>query len=315
MRNSATLKLQACLVLALVAFAPPRVASGTISVEGVRDATYGPALAAQTVQTQFGDNFSELNAGYAWIESGTLYLLLTGNLENNFNKLNIFIDSKAGGQNVIGGSNPGNDGWAAKYNGFTFDGPFSADYLFILRNGNLGGGNRFDLDYSVVGGGANDFDTYGDVFGGLLQGAAVTSPGANLGYSFAIGFDNSNVAGVTGGTGAADQTAATAVLTGLELGIPLAALGNPAVGDTIRISAMINGSSHDYLSNQFLGGLTPPQGNLGGDGNGGFNGTVSAINLNTFPGDQYFSVVVPEPSTYVLIALGIASLLTFRRRK
>ncbi|HOW72220.1 MAG TPA: hypothetical protein PKY77_16595 [Phycisphaerae bacterium] len=57
---------------------------------------------------------------------------------------------------------------------------------------------------------------------------------------------------------------------------------------------MINGSNHDYLSNQFLGGLTPPQGNLGGDGTGGFNGTVGQINLNNFAGEQF--LVVPEPA-------------------
>jgi hypothetical protein len=293
----------------------PYIASGTTPVDGVLDAAYGPPRAVQTVQTQFGDNFSELNAGYARIEDGTLYLMLTGNLENNFNKLNIFFDSSAGGQNVIGGSNPNNDNWSAKHSGMTFDTAFTADYLFILRHGDSGGGNRFDLDYAVLGGGANDFDTYGDVFGGFLEGAEVTAAGANLGHSFAIGFDNSNVAGVLGGTAAADQIAAEAVLTGIELGIPLSALGNPSVGDTIRISAMINGSQHDFLSNQLLGGLPAPQGNLGGDGNGGFTGSLSGINLNNFAGDQFFTVVVPEPSTYALVGLGLGALLAFRRRK
>ncbi|HWP39704.1 MAG TPA: hypothetical protein VNL70_02175, partial [Tepidisphaeraceae bacterium] len=83
-------------------------------------------------------------------------------------------------------------------------------------------------------------------------------------------------------------------------------------GDVVLISAMINGSNHDYLSNQFLGGLIPPQGNLGGDGAGGFNGTVGQINLNNFAGDQYFRIVIPEPASLAPACLAAGALL--RRR-
>src|SRR5688500_14115481 len=108
---------------------------------------YGPARAVQTVQTQFGDNQSELNAAYARIDGGNLVLVLTGQVEANFNKLNSFIDSRAGGQNSIlpdansGGNNPTNDGWAFKYSnnqangGFTFDAGFAPDYMLNARNG------------------------------------------------------------------------------------------------------------------------------------------------------------------------------------
>lgn len=280
------------------------VAAAAPILDGTRDAAYGAPLAVQSVETQFGDNFSELDAGYARIEAGTLYIMLTGNLENNFNKLNIFIDSVAGGQNVLTTTNPTNDGWAGKHAGMRFDNSFAADYMLIMRNGNAGG-DRFDIDFATVGGAAGDFEAAGDVFSGSQQGSNASAlPGAGIG----VAFNNSNAAGVLGGTGPADPVAAAAVTTGIELAIPLSAIGSP-VGD-IKISAMVNGSNHDYLSNQFLGGLPGGTGNLGGDGSGNFTGSLSGINLNNFAGNQYFTI--PEPASLSLLAL--AGLLAIRRR-
>ncbi len=264
-------------------------------LDGSRDAIYGPPVAVQTVQTGFGDNLSELDAAYARIEGGTLYLLLTGQVESNFNKLNIWIDSTPGGQNtIVAGNNPTNDGWAAKYDGFTFDSGFAPDYLIIARNGFFGGA-RFDFDFAIIGGGPNDFESSFDIFGGSLTGTNPSVGPSGIG----VAYDNSNTAGVTGGSGPADQAAAAAVTTGLELAIPLSAIGNPA--GPFKISAHINGSNHDFLSNQSLGGFMPPQGNLGGDGAGNFTGDVGGIDLNQFPGNQYF--IVPEPASLALLAL------------
>jgi hypothetical protein len=285
-------------------------------LDGTRDAGYD-VRSVQTVETQFGDanpnGGSELDAGWARVEGGTLYLVLTGNLENNFNKLNVFIDSVAGGENVItnntgnGGNNPSNDGWAAKYAGFTFDTGFAADYLLILRNGNFGG-DRFDVDFNSVGN-TSVVESTSDIFGGSLTGSNASVGASALG----VAFDRSNTLGVLGGTNAANQAAAAAVTTGIELAIPLAAIGNADPQD-IKISAMINGSNHDYLSNQFLGGLAPPQGNLGGDGAGGFNGTVGQINLNaSYAGGLQCFSVVPEPSTLVMFGLALAGLFCGRR--
>jgi hypothetical protein len=307
--------LRSVLILGLLA--APVCAQPTL--DGTRDGSYGSPRAVQTVQTQFGDanpdGGSELDAAYARIDGGTLYLMLTGNLENNFNKLNIFIDSVAGGQNVLtndannGGTNPENDGWAGKHAGMTFDTGFEADYMLILRNG-FGPGARFDIDYAVVGGGLGAFQTAGDVFGGSLTGSNASALPNGIG----VAFDRSNTAGVMGGTDAADQTAAAAVTTGIELAIPLSTLGNPNPAD-IMVSAMINGGNHDFLSNQFLGGLPAPQGNLGGDGNGTFTGTLSGINLNNFGGDQFFKVV-PEPTTMALVGMAAVAMLgTVRRRR
>jgi len=280
-------------------------------LDGTRDVSYGSAVAVQTVETQFGDNDSELDAAYATVEGGILYLMLTGNLESNFNRLNIFIDSHAGGQNVIqnnannGGTNPENDNWAGKHAGMTFDSGFEADYMLSLRNGNFGG-NRFDVDYAVVGGGLGNFLAATDVFGGTTTGSNASALANGIG----VAFNNSNAAGILGGTGAANQAAALAVATGIELAIPLSAIGNP--NTVFKISAMVNGSNHDYLSNQFLGGLPAGTGNLGGDGAGGFTGSLSGIDLNQFAGSQYFRVAVPEPAAMVILALGG---LLFRRRR
>ena len=286
------------------------IATGTSSadtLDGSRAGdSYGSALSVQTVQTQFGDNLSELDAGYAnaSIQNGLLRLILTGNLESNFNKLNIFIDSQKGGQNTIladtnnGGVNPGttNDGIFDNYSGvgsggsangpgFTFDTGFNADYVLIARNG----GSTFNLNFLSIGNALVAEETF-DVFGGSTEGS-----NASVGTSaIGVAFNNSNSAGILGGTGAANAKNAQAVETGLEFWIPLAAIGNPGLGDTILISAHVNASNHDFLSNQSLGGFAAGQANLGGDGAGNFNNDVSLIDLNNFSGDQFFTVV-PEP--------------------
>lgn len=296
-KQSRTHRSQACLMAAGLLLTTS-VLEAQFTLDGSRDAAYGAPLAVQTVDTGFGDNFNELNAAYGAISGGNLHLLFTGQIENNFNTLNIFIDSVAGGQNVLqndannGGNNPENEGWAGKYAGFTFDAAVAPDYLVIARNGNAGG-DQFNLDFATIGGGLGAFESTDDIFGGSRTGANASVGASGIG----VAYDDSNVAGIGGDApNAADQAAAAAVTTGLEFVIPLAAIGNPGPGDTIRITAHINGANHDYLSNQSLGGYPAPQGNIGGDGSGGFNGTVGQIDLEDgeyAAGNQYFSISVP----------------------
>ncbi|MGH7342435.1 MAG: hypothetical protein ACREKH_18260, partial [Candidatus Rokuibacteriota bacterium] len=64
--------IPAALLTALAAIS----ASAAPIVDGARDAEYGAPLAVQTVETGFGDNASEMDAGYGVIASGRLYLML-----------------------------------------------------------------------------------------------------------------------------------------------------------------------------------------------------------------------------------------------
>ena len=115
-----------------------------------------------------------------------------------------------------------------------------------------------------------------------------------------IGFNDSNAVGVNGNAGtAASATAADAVTTGFEFGIPLSALGNPAAGSSILVLADINSNLDNYLSDQFLPGLPAGTANLGAGG--AYAGPLpGAFNLSGLP-DNWFSVSVPAKATPVIL--------------
>jgi len=280
----------------VVACALTSASMAMAQIDGVREASYGAPLAVQQVQTQFGDsnlgqvasaNGSELNAAYCRGDGSNVNLMLTGNLESNFNKLEIFFDFRSGGFNQLNGSIPG----AGNLNGLRFDAGFEADFWISVT---CGGGpfgvyiNAWDL------GGGSPSDYLGS-----NGGSGALSGGNNfVGMNFAL--NNSNTGGVSAGTGAADQAAAAAVTTGIEFSLPLALFGGSVNG--VKVSTFVNGGGHDFLSNQVLGAAPAGSSNFGGPG---------GVNFANVAGDQFF--VLPSPSAAVLA--GLAGLFAGRRRR
>ena len=335
-------------------------ASGQIVVDGTADANYGAALSTQNTDTMFGNTTdadprtsgggSELDQVFGVVDGGFLYLTLAGNLENNFNKLEIFIDSIDGvGQNQLDGPNlPAavdpfccggfgtTDGALQRMNGLTFDAGFAPDYYITIANGTESSGDPLGpasgwiatAHYAELNNGTAGANVFMggvlDPFGDELQADGLTSQGLPLGtmidqnnndpgsitlheffepldvlndpfndrnhrdadntVGMLMGVNQSNVGGVNGCgdpvTCAAGQTGTPElVTTGIEIAIPLAALGNPA-GD-IRVTAFVNGGGHDFASNQFSG-VGVLDANLAGD--------FANMDLSTIAGDQFVTI-------------------------
>jgi len=272
-----------------------------ITVDGTLDAAYGSPLAVQTVNTGFGDNTasdgtssggSELDAGYGLISGGNLNVFLAGNFQNNGNHVNVFVSDGRAGQSTLAVPTTGT---LQTMNGSVFSPGFQATYALDINDYS---GTIYAEEYSLTGTPSGGY--VGSV--GLTGGIGSGIPGPN---GITYGFNNLNTAGVNGVAGtAANQTAAAAVTTGLEISIPLADLGNPT--GPVDVLADINGTGDGYLSNQFLPGLPVGSGNPGG----------TTFNFGSTPG-AYFTVpaAAPEPTTLALGALSGLALLAARRRK
>lgn len=244
------------------------VANAQVVVDGVINfAEYGdPIWVNDTNPTGFGDNQddtigcangSEIDGLYAVVAADGngflhLYLGLTGNLETNFNKLDIFLDTVEGvGQNQLPDINPdvdfgalqrmGDDGSG---NGLKFDALYTANMYMTVTTGNCDGtmaeiyANFANLDTQegwYLGQGVN-----GD--GNLING--------NNPFGIMATVDNSNILGVTDID--ANYGDAAAVMTGWEIDIPFAAIGDPT--SDILVAAFVNGGGHDWISSQVVGG-------------------------------------------------------------
>ncbi|MFG0330766.1 MAG: hypothetical protein ACF8PN_12825 [Phycisphaerales bacterium] len=285
-------------------------------IDGTADAIYDTEAAVQDTQTQFGDNSdpdpgfangSELDGVYSFTQDGVLYMVLSGNLESNFNKLEIFIDSVPGGQNRLRGDNPdvdfnglnrmGDDG---NGNGLTFDAGFEADYWISMTGGPDGDG-RYQLFANYAKLRTDNDQGIGAFLGsGRAQSDGTLQDGDNF-PGIRMTIDNSNVGGVIGGC---DPDDGAGVPTGIEMAIPLTAIGNPF--GSIKVCAFVNGGGHDFMSNQVLKGI-----------GGGCNlGEPRNVDFNTIAGDQFATLTGgfgTEPFSLLtspLTAGGVAQLMT-----
>ncbi|MFK7760154.1 MAG: GC-type dockerin domain-anchored protein [Phycisphaerales bacterium] len=275
---------------------------------------------------------SELNNVRTFIDvpNNSLYVFIAGNMENNFNKLNLFFDVQAGGQNVLLDTNVdisfnGLNGMS----GITFDSGFEPDYWINVNNGVDGGsgdlnnfadaatlrtnGVNIDPDFGVI-------TDYGSFFGGEVDATPVIDfsgprvdiqdgAAASLFSNYAprllavdpfnpidgliqISIDNSNVDGVTGD--AADSAAASAVNTGIELRLDLDEIGWDGSQD-ILMGGWISNDGFSFISNQVLGGIPDGSGNVGerdSDGDG-----TNDLDYNTIAGNQFINLSNPDVGT------------------
>ncbi|MDO7875835.1 choice-of-anchor D domain-containing protein [Hymenobacter sp. ASUV-10] len=259
------------------------------TIDGTRDASYPAALAVQTVNTSFGNNTngnvasaggSELDNIHAYISGSDLVIFIGGNLETNYNKLDLFFDSKGGGQNQL----TGNTNFLGAMNGLTFDAGFTADYALSVTAGMATATTASVFaNYGILptGGGSNnaDYINTGGTAAGLVQPLDFAAGGSS--GSGTVALNNSNTAGVDGNSGTAATGNPGAVSTGIEYRIPLSALGTSVNGGDIKIIAFINNDGRNYLSNQVLAGLPVGTGNLA---------NVGSVNFNNQAGNQYVTV-------------------------
>jgi glycosidase len=168
-------------------------------------------------------------------------------------------------------------------NGSTFSPGFIPNLMFSFTNS----ATVLSLDEAILSGGSGSETRVGNV---TLTGGIGNAQ--NLGGSgISVGFNNVNTAGVNGTSGTTANAAyANEVTTGLELGIPLSLLGNPA--GAIKVLVDINGADYAYLSNQFLPGLPVGTANVGAGGAYGTGGGI--FNFST-TANEYFTVPTGPP--------------------
>lgn len=315
------------LSLAAALSALPAAASAAVLVDGLNIPTdfAGGLLVTQRWQTGFGDDTdtgqfgfgSELNQLFAANDEDTLYLGVTGNLQNSGNCVVIFIDvdGASTGANllrtqILGNPVPGlprylaGNGGEAGFNNTQFDAGFAPDYALGFSGGSPIGSqtrsyyllNWTDLD--PVSGGVSHNNT---IAGMMTSGDPIASgsPGT-LGDFLSTGTlgilgaaDNSNDDGVEGTmapTFIAVETAnAPTASKGFEFAIPLSLLG-VGEGEDICLLAMVS-SENGFFANQLLPTDNDP--NRVEFDNLGFNHDLSLDSVAAGPQFVCYTISIP----------------------
>jgi hypothetical protein len=128
----------------------------------------------------------------------------------------------------------------------------------------------------TAGGGA------GTDLGTTLSGASQPLAGGTNPFGVSVALNDSNTAGVTAGCGA---WSGPEIGSGIELVIPLAAIGNPT--GCLRVCAFLPSNDQAQLHNQVLGPLPPGTCDLGPAG---------SVDFGAIPGSQWFTVCPNGPT-------------------
>lgn len=186
------------------------VASGSAVIDGTLDGGVGgnnyTNVFIQGNFTGFGDETdgtvdgsgpngggSEIDGVYLAKDATNLYIFVAGNLENNGNGLDLYIDTGAGGDNTLSGAS-GNGGFIVDaQSGLVFDAGFAANYVFSVDAiDDDADGNTPNVPRAFFG---SIDGSIGDL--GTLSGYGAGNAGA-LSGGVSLGVDNSNVEGVIG---------------------------------------------------------------------------------------------------------------------
>jgi hypothetical protein len=218
---------------------------------------YGSPVSVQTVNSGFGDatggdgsGGSELDAVYTQVSGGNLYIFIAGDFQNNGNHLNVFVAGGAGGQNTLAVPTTAT---LQAMNGSVFPSGFQATWAFDMNDS---GGTLYSEEYNLTG------TPSGGYVGSLAETGTGIAAGSDGGVA-SLYLNNTHVSTMgTSGAALSGATSGANTTTGLEIVVPLTAIGN--TGGPISVIVDINGGGDGYLSNQFLPGLPVGTGNPGG---------------------------------------------------
>jgi len=283
-------------------------ATQTIDGANITQAVWGVApVAEQDTNTRFGDNFNELNLFFIDSDNDNVYLGIPGNIADN-NALTIFIDTDAGGSNVLntepGGGCPGSVPTLIRiYNDTVLETGLAPEYALLISVGIFPGQSTSQLVF------ASDLTNLNTLANVSLGIAAVGDASGNLTgtpvHGVRIAINNTNGAGVRAwdpNQPCADPADPETATTGYEVAIPRSLLG--LTGQTARnvsFFAYISNNGQDsldgvcfgraaYGSNQGLPGLACA------DNLALFSGVSEVLDFtdpNSAPGTQVVTVSIP----------------------